>query len=48
MVETAIAALKAFGAVNRTTARNLLAMWAHRDSLSPEQVKQVLRAFRAR
>jgi hypothetical protein len=45
MVETAIAALKAFGATNREQAAALLKIWAHRDQLEAWEVREVLQGF---
>jgi hypothetical protein len=46
MVQTARAALAAFGEIDRKTARKLLTMWAGYRSLTSLQVSEVLKKFR--
>jgi len=44
-VVEAVRGLRAFGALSRSTAKQLLSMWAHVDELSKAQRREVLSHF---
>ena len=46
MVQVAIKALQAFGAITASQAEELLNSWAHRDQLTHQERQEVLKAFK--